>query len=242
VKPSIALLFRLLISLLATAPLARAGAIRFAGHDWDVRSGQGGPGPNAWSEANVSVDAQGQLHLRVSHREGRWSCAEVTMRQRLGFGRYVFQTRGPIDRLDDNVVLGLFNYPTGDVGGDATNEIDLEFARWGAAKNPIGNFTVWPVEAALRQSTHPFAFTLTGETSTHRFDWDAAGVGFRSWAGLEADGKVLGEWRFAPADAAKRIGQRPMPVHLNLWLFQGKPPKDGREVEIVIPSFRFEGR
>jgi hypothetical protein len=30
-----------------------------------------------------------------------------------------------------------------------------------------------------------------------------------------------------------------MPVHLNLWLFKGLPPKDGREVEIVVQAFEF---
>ena len=38
------------------------------------------------------------------------------MRSRPGFGRYQFQVAGRLDLLDDNVVLGLFNYPAGDVG------------------------------------------------------------------------------------------------------------------------------
>ena len=82
------------------------------------------------------------------------------MRKRLGFGRYQFQISGRIDRFDDNVVLGLFNYPTGDVGPDATHEIDIEFARWGDAKNPIGNYTVWPVEKSLKQVSKSFPFDL----------------------------------------------------------------------------------
>ena len=51
----------------------------------------------------------------------------------LGFGRYQFQVIGRIDQLDPNVVLGLFKYPTPDVGPDGTNEIDIEFAQWGRA-------------------------------------------------------------------------------------------------------------
>jgi hypothetical protein len=37
-----------------------------------------------------------------------------------------FQTNGRLDLLDDNVVLGLFNYPTEDVGPDGTHELDIE--------------------------------------------------------------------------------------------------------------------
>ena len=48
-----------------------------------------------------------------------------------GFLAALSQVNGRLDQLDDNVTLGLFSYPTGDVGPDGTHEIDLEFARWG---------------------------------------------------------------------------------------------------------------
>src|ERR1051326_8758787 len=130
---------------------ASAKDLEFAGYTWTVRSGRGGPGPNTWDENNVWLDAAADLHLKISQREGKWSCAEVTLRKRLGFGRYQFQVVSRLDQLDDNVVLGLFNYPTGDLGADATHEIDIEFARWGNDKNPRGNYTVWPVEKSLKQ-------------------------------------------------------------------------------------------
>ena len=115
---------------------AQAATIEFSGYEWTVRSGRGGPGPNLWEETNVWVDASAALHLKIAHREGKWSCAEVTLQKRLGFGSYEFQIKGLIDRLDDNVVLGLFNYPTRDMGPDGTHEIDIEFARWGRRTTP----------------------------------------------------------------------------------------------------------
>jgi hypothetical protein len=85
--------------------------LQFSGYTWTVRSGHGGPGPNAWEEENVWLDQSTNLHLKLSQRDGKWSCAEITMQQRLGFGRYEFKITGPIHQFDDNVVLGLFNYP-----------------------------------------------------------------------------------------------------------------------------------
>ena len=33
-----------------------------------------------------------------------------------------------------------------------------------------------------------------------------------------------------------------MPVHLNLWLFKGRPPKAGEEAEVVVRKFSFTPR
>jgi hypothetical protein len=220
--------------------LVTAGSIQFCGFDWTVRSGRGGPGPNLWDTNNVWLDASGALHLKISRHQGQWSCAEITLPKRLGFGRYDFQIKGAIDQLDDNVVLGLFNYPTREVGPDATHEIDVEFARWGDPKNPMGNYTVWPVDKALKQQSHSFPFSVEGGESTHRFTWNRSQIEFKSWRGFRSDGDALfGDWTFRPEDAARRISQQPMPVHLNLWLFRGVPPKNGQELEIVVQRFTF---
>lgn len=99
----------MLVGLILTLAFpSQAKEIQFGNHTWTVRPGHGGPGPNAWDENNVWLDSTTNLHLKISQRGGTWSCAEITMRQRLGFGQYQFQTTGRLDRLDDNVVLGLF--------------------------------------------------------------------------------------------------------------------------------------
>src|SRR6478672_3589613 len=68
--------------------LASAATLQFSGYTWEVRSGEGGPGPCHWSAANAFVDAAGQLHLKLSQEDGVWSCAEVSLAEtnRLGFG------------------------------------------------------------------------------------------------------------------------------------------------------------
>ncbi len=230
----------LALVFLAVIFSTQAKEIQFVGHTWTIRSGRGGPGPNAWDDNNVWLDSSTNLHLKISQRDGKWSCAEITMRKRLGFGRYQFKINGRIDRLDDNVVLGLFNYPTGDVGPDATHEIDIEFARWGDAKNPMGNYTVWPVEKSLKQVSKPFPFVLTNDQSTHRFVWSRNQVQFISMHGRRDDDREeFSQWGYSPTESSRHISQQPMPVHINLWLFKGLPPKDGLEVEVIIQGFKF---
>jgi hypothetical protein len=226
--------------LAAFSVTGQAKDIQFGGYTWSIRSGQGGPGPNSWAETNVWLDASTNLHFKISERDGKWSCAEVSMRQRLGFGRYQFQITGWIDRFDDNVVLGLFNYPTGDIGPDATHEIDIEFARWGQEKLPMGNFTVWPVEKTLRRESKPFAFSLVQDQTTHRFRWSRTQVLFQSLLGHRDDDKEeFSQWTYLPQEPTRYIAKHPMPVHINLWLFKGRPPKNGQEVEIILHSFKY---
>ena len=117
---------------MAAFPSFPAKTIRFSGYNWKVKSGSHeGPGPNNWDENNVWVDQGGYLHLKLSKQGDRWYCSEVSTEDRLGFGRYQFWVVGRVDRLDPNVVFGLFNYPTPEVGPDGTNAIDIEFAKWG---------------------------------------------------------------------------------------------------------------
>lgn len=235
---------RILLGLFLAPALATESAeIQFGGYTWTVRSGRGGPGPNAWDPRNVWLDSATNLHLKISQRDGVWSCAEITMRQRLGFGRYQFQTIGRLDQLDDNVVLGLFNYPTADLGPDGTHEIDIEFARWGNARNPMGNFTVWPAEKGQKHVTKSFPFSLADHHATHRFTWGRDQILFQSLQGHRDDNREeLGRWLYRPPEPARLISQQAMPVHLNLWLFKGLPPKNGQEVEVILRAFEFRLR
>ncbi|KUM02822.1 glycoside hydrolase family 16 protein [Chromobacterium subtsugae] len=230
-----------LLAGLALCGAAAAKTLRFSGYDWEVRNqGSSGPGPNVWDDDNAWLDAQGRLHLKIAKRGGQWTAAELYLPQRLGFGRYQFKLIGRPDQFDPNIVLGLFNYPTPDVGPDGSNEIDIEFSRWGSSSNPMGNYTVYPAQAGLQSTSYSFDFALNGGYSTHRFDWNAGQVYYQSLHGFQdGDQYPIASWRFAPTDAARRVPQQPLPVHINLWLFQGKPPADGKEMEVVIQEFKF---
>ncbi len=230
----------LVIDKPANVQAAAPKTLWFSGYQWTVRSGWGGPGPNRWSAANVWKDTSGYLHLKLSKQNGRWYSAELNTVKRFGFGKYQFQVIGAIDKFDPNVVLGLFNYPTADVGKDGTNEIDIEFARWGNPTYPIGNYTVWPVLDGLAQKSRSFAFSLSGLNTTQRFTWRSKQVYFQSLRGFHNDNSgQYASWLYKPNDYLNRISQQAMPVHINLWLFKGNAPTDGKQVEIIIKNFKY---
>jgi|CXWL01.1.fsa_nt_gi hypothetical protein len=225
-------------------PLMRSErTIQFSGYEWLVRdhgNNLSGPGPNLWDGSNVWVDENGDLHLKITHAEDGWHSAEVTMIQHLGFGKYQFQVISPIDQLDPNVVVGLFNYPTEAVGPDGTNEIDIEFAQWGNPAAPIGNFTVWPVKPGITNTSNSFPVELNGTYTTHRFIWESQQIFFQSLHGHTEDNEnEFVNWLYQPDEPSAHISQQPMPIHVNLWLFQGQPPIDGNEAEVIIHNFSF---
>lgn len=239
-------LFRLLILAALTVSVAvpahaKARTIEFSGHTWTVRAnGKGGPGPNHWSARNVRVDKNGDLHLKLTNVDGVWHCASLQSTDAMGFGTYQFWLDTRVDNLDPNVVLGLFNYTTPDVGPDGTNEIDIEFARWGRAKWPNGNYTVYPAEPGNPPTSHSFELTDENPQSTHRFIWSGSGVKFQSLAGYQNKGAGKYQaWSFAPNDPRALIPQKPLPVHINLWLTKGHAPRRGHPVEVVIRRFDF---
>ena len=161
----------------------------------------------------------------------------------LGFGGYEFDIDTPVANLDDSIVLGLFNYPTPEVGSDGTNEIDIEFATWGGQQKEHGNWTVWPAVDGVPQGSHQFDLADAIHRTENTFAWSSRGVTYE-WVPVQNTefGGVppgMAEWTYKPADFEKRIPQRPLPVHINLWLFNGKPPTDDKEVEIIVSAFRF---
>lgn len=229
------------IALMTIGAASHAETLQFSGYTWEVRpSGRGGPGPNDWDPNNVWVDNNGSLHLKLTQRNGKWSCPEVYTQKRLGFGHYQFWITGRVDKLDPNIVFGIFNYPTSDVGPDRTHEIDIEFANWGNPRVPIGNYTVWPVAAGMHNKTKAFPFTLNSDESTHSFTWSPTSVLFQSYCGhTDADDAPFSSWAYEPQDPEISIAQKPMPLHINLWCFKGQMPIDGQEVELIIRAFKF---
>jgi hypothetical protein len=223
-------------SVLATLSQAQT-TIKWQGYTWFVRSaGLEGPGPNKWDPANVFVDAKGFLHLKIANANGQWTCAEIWTNQDLGFGTYQCQVEGPLDRLDPNIVFSMFSY----AGPDGTKEIDIEFAKWGHPAEKNGWWTVWPNDSAGKKISHGFNVKLDGAYTTSRFAWSSTGVDYWFLGGhqaIDSDTNLLEAWQDRPDSPEHQVTQTKMPLHFNLWLFQGKPPTDGKPVEIIVHSF-----
>lgn len=213
--------------------------ISFSGYTWLVKNSVStklGPGPNFWSRNNVWVDGNGWLHLKLAKNATgkKWLCAEVQCTQSFGYGTYQWQVEGAIDKLDKNVVLGLFNYS----GNDGFDEMDIEFARWGNNAWPNLNYTVWPAQTGFSNFSYTQNFSLTGTYTTQRFTRSSSSVVFKSMGGFYNDDTNL----YATATCSGpsySISTLSMPVYMNLWLFKGRAPSDGQDEEIVIHNFTY---
>jgi hypothetical protein len=226
---------------LLTSSHAHAANLQWAGRSWQVTSG-GMAGVAAGSPNNVSVDSSGYLHLKISNSGGTWTAAEIFSTDKLGFGTYQWQVDAPIDRFDKNVVLGLFPYgPAAGIGGDGTNEIDIEYSFWGNANGVNGDWTDYP-NSGTTIGERSYKFSLNGGTfSTSRFIWSSSNIQNFLISGFQPVGSTTGlinSWTYAPPNSSTNIPQQAMPLGINLWCFDA-PPSDGKNVEVVIRDFQF---
>lgn len=209
--------------------------IFFSGYEWEVKSGRYAPGNNHWLGNNVWVDKDGFLHLKITRTGSRWYCAEVTSVKSFGYGSYQFQVIAPVDKLDPNIVLGLFVYP-GPENSDTGSELDIEFSKWGEPGGPAGTYTV-----TSSQETYHFPCSLDGIYTAHQFDWTDNQILFQSFHGhVLNENTVFNSWLYNSAEYMGKIATPPVRVHMNLWLFLGQAPLDGKEQEIIIKKFIFE--
>lgn len=218
--------------------------VDFAGHTWRVKGpGIYGPGPNLFGDGpeNVRVDADGRLVMALTNDGGTWTSAEIALADVLGYGDYVFTTRGRVDALDPSAVLGLFLWEygacwsPGDLWWNPYNEIDIEFSRWNEPDAPNAQFVVQPWDIPGNRQRFDVTFA-DDEIASHAFRWSPDRVEFRSWRGGpedEATAPVLHTWTsngpFLPRPGRAR-------VHVNLWWNQTPP---ATPQTIVLEDFRF---
>jgi hypothetical protein len=230
-------------SIHAATAEAPANTMQWAGRSWILTNG-GMAGVAKGDPANVSVDSNGYLHLRIVNRNGTFTAAELFSTENLGFGTYQWEVEGAVDQMDPATVLGLFNYGAhAHIGVDAENEIDIEFSRWGDTCHGCNaDFTFYPATGnkSLGPMEDNFIYNPNGSTlTTARFEWSSTRIVGTIMAGLQAIGttaNVLQTVTFAPPDYVARIPQVPLPVAMNLWCFKSLPASDQ---EAVLRNFQF---
>lgn len=219
--------------------LTPASTLSFSGYTWTIKdsgTGTAGPGPNHWGASNSFVDANGYLHLKLTKVGGKWYCAEVISTQSFGYGTYQWYSEGRIDTLDRNVVFGLFNYS----GVDGYDEMDIEYAKWGVNSNNNTNFTIYPAQGSGPANWHTtYNTSLTGTYTTQRFTRNSnTSVYFQELGGFQT-GNTNQITSAICNNPPNSISTLAMPIHMNLWLFQGNAPVNKSQVEIIIHSFTF---
>jgi len=212
----------------------------FSGYDWQAKAttrGRVGPGPNLYSSDrdNVWIDDAGHLHLRTTYKKNRWWCAEIASIESFGYGTYKFHLEKVPDELNEQVVLGLFTWD--DDPDQYYREIDIEVSNWGDPARDNTQFVVQPHGAPNHKSS--FDSPLTESPLIYSFNWTKTKISFQAIDATlfnQAEDSIVHEWVYS--------GQPiPSPANENarvcLWLYQGKPPTDRREVEVILSRFEF---
>jgi hypothetical protein len=207
--------------------------IDFSGYKWLVRNTNQlkyGPGPNFFSNSieNVWVDEAGKLHLKIINKDENWYCAEVTLNQQVGYGKYIFYINSSLTNLEDNVVVGLFTYL------DDSQEIDIEFSKWSLKDNENSQFVVQPYE----KEGNIFRFDMNDSlgSTTHSFEWNKNHIVFESKYGQNENELPYISWTYTGKNIPLKSDER---LKINLWLYQGKAPMNNKSQEIIIDSIRY---
>ena len=220
-----------LIFFVTCISVVHSRMVTFADHEWWVRSGYGGPGPNYWSDSDESVwvDNNGWLHLKIRYENGIWYCAEVNTTQPTRYGMHRFYVIGRLDSLDPNVVFAPFLY------ANDTTEIDIEFSRWS------NEWSWFNTQYVVQPWYHPgnverFWTSLNGTYTTHYINWQPDSIRFKSIHGHYEEPPhwwyLIHSWLYTGADIPQQYEN--LFVCINLWLCDGNPPSNGEEVEIIV--------
>ncbi len=213
------------------------GVISFSGYQWIVRStgeSKSGPGPNYFSnsEENVWLDNAGKLHMRITNDYGVWYCSEVTLLESLGYGHYLFQIESRVDLLDKNIIAALFLYR------NDTQEIDIEFAKWGNATADNAQFVIQP--SATYGNKERFDLQMNQKTITGIINWQQEAITFSVYAGAvdrPDESKLIKKWTYTGSDIPKQSSDPA--AKINFWLMDGIAPSNQSESELVISKFKY---
>ena len=213
--------------------------IRFADRDWIVLDQWSTPGDNYYSTNCVSVDTNGWLHMELKKINGVWHCPFIEATQSLGFGDYRWHVGNKLERIDSNLVVGLFTYAQESVFNTNHNEVDIEVSRAfeGTETNCLV-YTVQPYNIPGNSYSHPLE--TTNDLTTHRFVWRPDRVDWQTYYGHtpepENDDHFIAAWRFEGRGIPIETNEVP---YINLWLFFTNAPYNTQAVEMIIHDFRF---
>lgn len=206
--------------------------LKFSGYEWNVRTAASERGGmiNNYSAANAWTDEKGFLHLRIRQENDKWTCAEISLPNSLGYGTYSF-TIQDISNLEPAAVFGIFTWDDLEAGQNH-REMDIEIARWGDPANKNLRYVIQPfyVPANVVQ------FSAPGGTLIHSIKWQPGTAEFETAESSKGKtSKIISTHTFASSVPASE-GET---IHLILYVFgYSKQPLE-RETEVIIEKFEY---
>lgn len=148
--------------------------LQFSGYEWRIRNAASNRGgrSNPYSPDNAFIDTNGALHLRVSKKEERFTCAEVALTRSLGYGTYSFLVRD-VSSLAPDMTLEMFTWDY--AGADPNNrEMDIVIRQRSPETVQSARFIVQP----YRVSSNVHEFNLPPRDFLHSFRWGPGEIEF----------------------------------------------------------------
>lgn len=213
--------------------------VKTAGSDGNEFLAATGPGPNDFSDSptNAWVDAQGLLHLQITHPKNGWECVELFSDESFGYGQYRCTLNANISNLDANVIFSMFTWSDDTDYND--REIDMEVSRWDYAfgSNDVEDYAVAPYNTGqtLRFGMPPYV-----TNSTHSFVWTPTNVFFQTLNGnydpSPPSSNILQNWNCSVSPIPPQGGENAL---LILWLDGGGAPVSGQPVQVTLSQFEY---
>jgi hypothetical protein len=217
-------------------PTARAPhhTLQFGGYEWRVRAAPSGRGGhNEYDPSNAWTDERGALHLRIAGNTGHWSCAEVSLTQRLGYGQYRFVLRD-VSELEPAAVFGIFTWD-GPAADQNHREMEVEISRWGdASSDKNAQYVVQPYYIGPNVAR----FTAPAGVLTHWLRWEPGRATFRTARGdvpMGGRGILVAEHVFT--SGVPSSGNET--VRMNHYVFQRSATPLRNASEVVIETFEY---
>jgi hypothetical protein len=206
--------------------------LQFSGYEWQVRAAPSDRGGvNEYDPANAWTDAQGALHLRIAGTAPDWTCAEIILARRLGYGLYRFVVRD-VAHLEPAAVLGFFTFD-GYAPDENHREMNIEVSRWGNPAERNARYVVQPYYVTANLAR----FVAPAGVLTHWLRWEPGRATFRTVRGAGDDPRApaLAEHVFTqgvPAPGGEEI-------RINLYAFRRGATQLQRGTEVVVEKFAY---
>jgi hypothetical protein len=217
-----------------TPQLAPIGAVKFSGYDWGARTIESDKGgmSNLYDPENVWTDSGGALHLQIKKKSNRWSCAEIFLNRRLGYGTYSLTVRDTA-HLEPAAVFSMFTFDD-EASEQYFREMDIEVSGRGKSTNRSNaRYVVQP----LYIPGNLFDFVAPAGTLTFVLNWESGRATFKTFRGRSSGGgaQLISEHEFT---AAVPVPGRAVPRLIFYVVPSDKSPME-KPSEIVVEKFEY---